>query len=845
MFRRVALSFLLIFLNGFVLGQSLEMKIKMQQHEGMYPLIIEAELSNLNLFLETHKSTKIGSSINNFHTIYVNKEDISDLYKQPWIKRIGDGRIEMRPLLDSSRILNNIDSVHNGSPPLLTNYRGRNVLVGIIDFGMEWRHLDFKNTPSDTRILALWDQNRDSIPPSGFSYGHLWTKGAIDSGYCKHAANVSFSHGTNVSGIAVGNGNTLAPNRGIAPEAKIAFVSLKNNAAWLTNVLDGINYLFQLADSLNLPTIINISVGTYDGSHDGRDASTRMMEASLHKKARVIVAAAGNAGNFNQHIRMATNNDTSFTDFLYTSGYQGCYFNFWADTNDVRNLTIGVQADSNATLLPLSRSYFFPFKTRFLDSLIQYGYYEDSIIIKNNLDSPMGKAFFYVLKQENTVNFQCYIKPNKTTYLWRFSATGQGKLDLWVHPSLQTTSAIYTSPLPSPSINPSISQYKLSDPSSSIVSSFQCSDKIITVGNYVNKYGITDIDTIYRPIGGKQNEIASNSSKGPTRDGRIKPDIVASGGQILTTVDSITSLAFAANAGNRKKLGLTGKYMVAGGTSMASPIVAGTLALLLEKKADLWSHEMLYLIKKTAKRDSFTTALENNTYGFGKINGFQLLSYQPTYGCRDTGSINYNPNTDFEDSSLCIKKVYGCTDTGSINYNPLANVDNGTCIKKIYGCTDTGSINFNPLANVDNGSCIKKVYGCADTGSINYNPLANVNNGTCIKKIYGCTDSTATNYNPRANVDDSSCQYAHSRLQYLTANDFHVFPNPTKNIIQIQWIQGAKSVFVSIFSAMGTKVFESSVTVKQAISLKHLPTGVYYLLVYHQGQMEKYKILLE
>ena len=79
----------------------------------------------------------------------------------------------------------------------------------------------------------------------------------------------------------------------------------------------------------------------------------------------------------------------------------------------------------------------------------------------------------------------------------------------------------------------------------------------------------------------------------------------------------------------------------------------------------------------------------------------------------------------------------------------------------------------------------------------------------------------------------------------MTANDFHVFPNPTKNIIQIQWIQGAKSVFVSIFSAMGTKVFESSVTVKQAISLKHLPTGVYYLLVYHQGQMEKYKILLE
>lgn len=842
---RLVLLFIFFLLSQTVLGQSLAMKLKMQQFSGEYPLIIQAEEDDLAYYLETHKSIKLGSSIANYYTIYLTQEQVADIYKQTWIKRIEDGRIEIRPMLDSSRILNNIDSVHNGSLPLLTNYKGRNVLIGIIDFGLEWRHLDFKNSVSDTRILALWDQNKDSVPPAGYSYGHLWTKASIDSGFCNHAANISNSHGTNVAGIAVGNGNSYLPNRGIAPEAKIAYVSLKNNAAWLTNVLDGINYLFKLADSLNLPAVINLSVGTYDGSHDGRDASTRMIEASLSKKGRAIVAAAGNAGNLNQHIRMTPNNDTSFTDFVYTAGFQGSYFNFWADTTDVKNLTIGLQADSATTLFPLSNTYFYLFKTRFLDSLIHYGYYEDSITVKNSLDSPMGKAFFYVLKQENTVNFQCYFKPNKTTYLWRFTTTGQGKLDLWVHPSLQTTSAIYTSPLPSSSINPSISQYKLSDQSMSIVSGFQCSDKIITVGNYVNKYGITDIDTIYRPIGGRQNEIASNSSKGPTRDGRIKPDIVSSGGQTITTIDSITGAAFAVNAGNRKKLGITGKYVVAGGTSMASPVVAGTLGLLLEKKADYWWHELIYLLKKTAKRDSFTTAMENNTYGYGKINGFQLLSYQATYSCRDTGSINYNPNTDFEDSSLCIKKVYGCMDTGSINYNPLANVDNGSCIKKVYGCMDTGSINYNPLANVDNGSCIKKVYGCTDTGSINYNPLANVDNGTCIKKIYGCTDSTALNYNPLANIEDSSCRYSNSRLENINRGHFAILPNPTKDKITIQWKQNINSVFVNIYSSLGVKVFEASIINKQTISLRHLTSGVYYLLVYHQGKMEKYKVLLE
>ncbi|MBL7790041.1 MAG: S8 family peptidase [Chitinophagales bacterium] len=847
------------------------MRLKFEQHVGEYPLIIEAEPGHLNQYLERNKQIKIGTSIGNYFTIYVPKENIHDLYKQTWIRRIEDGLIEMRPLLDSARILNNIDSVHSGIAPLTANYKGRNVLVGIIDFGLEWRHLDFKNAPNDSRILALWDQNKDSIPPVGYSYGHLWTKNAIDSGYCRHVANISTSHGTNVTGIAVGNGNSYSPNRGTAPEAKIAFVSLKNNSAWLSNMIDGVHYILKLADSLNLPAVINLSVGTYDGSHDGRDASTRMLEATLNKKGRAIIAASGNAGHMNQHIRFTPNNDTSFSDFTYSSGFLGTYFNFWADTSDVRNLIIGIQADSNPTLLPLSQSYFFPFKSRFLDSLIKYGYYEDSMVVKNIIDSPMGTAIFYVLKQENTVNFQCYIKPKKTTYLWRFSAAGQGKLDMWVHPSLQTTSALYTSPLPTPAVNPAIVRYKLSDQACSIVSGFQCSDKIITVGNYVNKHGIIDIDTIYRAYGGKQNEIASNSSKGPTRDDRIKPDIVATGAGTLTTIDSITGASYAGNVSLRRRLGITGKYVIAGGTSMSSPVVTGTLALLLEKKSDYWSSQLLYLLKKTAKKDSFTTPIANSTYGYGKVDAFRLLSYQPTYGCKDTGSINYSVSSDFEDSSFCVKKVYGCTDTGSINYNPLANVDNGSCIKKVYGCTDTGSINYNPLANVDNGSCIKKVYGCTDTGSINYNPLANVDNGSCIKKVYGCTDTgsinynplanvdndscikkvygctnpKAINYNPKANVNDGSCAFPPSSIVNYESNKLVIYPNPTDDKIYFHIPSNIKSLDVSLFNVYGIKIRDINVVHQKVVSLENLAKGVYYLVVYTDGTMEKYRILLK
>lgn len=781
-------------------------------------LIIEANPSKIFELVEQNHNIKIGSQVSDYFTIYTNQKGKKELQKQAWIQRMEYANKPVFPLLDSSRILNNVDSVHQGIAPLISNYKGRNVVVGIIDFGLEWRHLDFKNSATDTRILSIWDQNKDSIAPTGYSYGHRWTKANIDSGNCKHIANAQFGHGTNVAGIAVGNGAVKSEYRGIATEAKIIAVSLKNNDAWLSNIVDGINYIFAQADSLSLPCVINISVGDYDGSHDGRDLSTRMIEAMLSKKGRAIVAAAGNAGNLNQHIQFQPTNDTSFTVFTYTPAYNGTYFNFWADTADVKDLVIGLETDSATTLLPISQRYFFDFKSKFLDSLRKYGYYEDSILIKNSNDSIMGQAFFYVLKQENTINFQCYIVPKKTTYLWRFTATGHGKIDMWVNNSIQGSSNIVTS-LPSAIINPEINHYKLSDQSMSLVSGFQCSDKIITVANYVNRYGIIDIDTIYRPIGGKQNEIASNSSKGPTRDGRLKPDIAASGGQTMTTIDSLTSASFKLSVSNRKKLGITGQYSVAGGTSMASPVVAGCVALLFEKYPNLDYKQIKYLLQTTTQKDSFTTLIPNNTYGHGKINCFQLLKYTPTYGCRDTGSINYNPLTDFEDSTICIKKI--------------------------YGCTDTGSINFNPLANIDNGSCIKKVYGCTDTGSINYNPLANVNNGSCIKKIYGCMDTLATNYNPNANVHDSSCIYSNSLIFNSNQFGIKIFPNPAKSNIQISILPNAKKLDFLMSDILGKQILQLSLNQSTIIDVSKFPRGIYHIKLSSDNKIELFKLILD
>ena len=76
-----------------------------------------------------------------------------------------------------------------------------------------------------------------------------------------------------------------------------------------------------------------------------------------------------------------------------------------------------------------------------------------------------------------------------------------------------------------------------------------------------------------KQVSGNVETIAEYSGRGPTIDGRIKPEITAVGGPIRTVMsaDSLT----------------TGGYVGMYGTSMAAPLVAGAIALLFENSPDM------------------------------------------------------------------------------------------------------------------------------------------------------------------------------------------------------------------------------------------------------------------
>lgn len=626
-------------------------------------------------------------SFGNIHAVEIPTSKIKLFAQEPAIEKIQSFASHGTLLMDTARINNNIDSAHAGFAPLTQAYSGKGVVVGIIDGGIYWQHPDFKNPDGSTRIRFIWDQiiTNPSTPPAPYNYGQEWNWIQINNGECTHTPGLSdFGHGTCVAGITSGNGRGLTYDtlryRGVAHESEIIAVRINtagNN--FLERVADAADYIFKKADALGKPCVINTSVGDYYGSHDGKDLTAQIIDSLIEKrKGRVLVAAAGNSGNANYHIRHELSGDSATTYFKFNKSLPGVYFDFWADSSQFNQVEFVVGAVSKKT-----GNLIDTVATERLNVLRNFNPTQGGVLLTRNLyvdngTQLLGKVEMYAEMQEDVYHVETMITPVDSSLWWKLQTFGTGACDIWA-------SSTFIGGSDPVAVLPNLinkADYVYPDSLKTTVSSWQCSDKVITVGNYTNRAFYLDYDSIARDGTDGMSTVGERfytSSFGPTRDNRLKPDISATGSTTITTADLAILPQYLATPGNRLKIGLGGKHMRNGGTSMASPLVAGFVALYLEKHPTARWDEVKQAITLTAKRDTFTTVVENPAYGYGKLNGFRALAH------------------DF---------VYGCTDTASLSYNPTANLDTGGCVKKIYGCTDVAALNYSASANVNNGSCI-------------------------------------------------------------------------------------------------------------------------------------------
>ncbi|MBP9082141.1 MAG: S8 family peptidase [Bacteroidia bacterium] len=592
----------------------------------------------------------------NIATIRIPVSAISVLAASEQVGRIENPGSNYTTMNDTMRSVVQANAVHAGISPLLQGYNGTGIAIGIIDTGVDLTHPDLQDTSGATRVQYLWDQRKPvaANTPAAYGYGQEWNKTDIDAGLASSSNDAQgFGHGTHVTGISVGDGSANGKNKGVAPGADIIEVAFDFNNVTDPTYIDAVDYIFNRAAILGKPCVINASLGDYYGSHDGYDLQSQMISTLLNQQAgRVMVAAAGNAGSLPFHLGYNVTTDTSFTWVRHNPAYSALFFQVWGDTADFKNIDYTIGADKNST------SASFRGKLNYRDIFYNLGVFKQDTLFSTS-GNKLAIIQSFGSTQGPTYLLEINIIPDSATYQWRLMTTGSGKLDIWKFYDGTGQSGFVNTALPSAAIVPEIVYYKLPDSLSTIVSGFQCLDNVITVGNYGNRSNYVDINgNTYTDATVTPGEIALNSSWGPTRDGRIKPDIAAPGGLMLSCGQLSLLTIWATQPSNAPKIAQGGFHFRDGGTSSSSPVVAGIAALYLQQNPTATALQVKNAIINCAVQDNFTGFnLPDVTWGYGKANAFNTLvncSLTSLGDVTENTSMSLFPNPVFSGEMITI-----------------------------------------------------------------------------------------------------------------------------------------------------------------------------------------------
>lgn len=525
-----------------------------------------------------------------------------------------------KTLADTAIVRHKINLVHNGIG-LDTSYTGKGVILGIVDQGLDFNHLDFKLSNGQTRVLRYWDHTvNDAAPPQPYGYGSVCNSTSINNGTCTSLESGT-AHGTTVTGIATGNARANQKHKGAAPQADIIVVETNFNFQnWTLSIADACDYIFKVADSLGKPAVINLSLGSYLGSHDGRDPAGEYIDSLLEaKEGRIVVCAAGNSGNNGKyHVHNDVTSDTTFFWNINNPGntYVGnnkILFDMWGDTSS-SNFQFAYGADRPGP------SYGFVGRTNFRSALTD----TNGVVVYDTIFNSSGQRIACIETWREIVGPNFHMQTifrtiDSLNYLYRFETVGSGSFDVWGG-AWQRCSDFVTA-IPSDSVMPAINNYVMPDSLQSIVSSWNCSSKVISVGNIQNRKSFIDKNNNTQTFNGTPGSLALTSSKGPSRLGVMKPDVSASGDISFGS----GPLDYLSNSANNASIDVGGFHVKNGGTSMASPIVAGSAALYLQKCKLLTYQDFKADLILSSTTDSQTGITPNYGYGYGKLDAQNLL----------------------------------------------------------------------------------------------------------------------------------------------------------------------------------------------------------------------------